>query len=1240
MTTFRYENTTPERFQEFCQALFLPDFPGLQCFPIGQPDGGRDGVALMNQNIAILQVKFKRKDELAEDTAAWLISSLEGEIGKVERLKELGAEQYIIISNASASSHLHSGQRDRVTAWLNANMPLPSTCYWRDDLDRRFERSDKLMWRYVELLDGADAVRMLFESSITEDRARRAMAVRSFVSSQYEADSQVKFKQVELKNDLFTLFVDVPITPQIRGKRDDKRQDALYWQLSSRIHDGDSNGPETEEVVFDSVRLRPQHALGAASILLDERMQAEFPKVLLEGAPGQGKSTLAQYICQVHRVRFLNKQPELEALPLAHSASPLRIPIKVDLRDLATWLDRQDPFDPKHDGVPNDWSASLESFLSALISNYSGGIRFESYDLLASLSNAPILLFLDGLDEVAEIAKRRDLIDAVTSGLRRLDSHDLDVQVVATSRPAAFANSPGFTDDLFSYWLLRDLPLKLVMKYSEQWLVARELEPADADDVRAILGAKLELPHIRDLSRNPMQLAILLSLIHSIGFSLPDKRTAMYDAYMQKFLAREAEKSFAVREHRDLLVRLHRYLAWLLQSQAESGRTSGGITTKELRAELTKYLTDSGHQLGILDDLFTGMVERVFVLVQRVEGSYEFDVQPIREYFAAKHLYETAPYSPTGNERSGTKPQRLAALVGNRYWTNVTRFYAGCYSSGELADLLVHVEELNEGGSAAGSLLHVRELGAMLLSDWVFTQNPNIERRVVKAVFDPIGIRGAARGYDGRAFNGAPMTLPTVTARQTLNSLLLDQLESVRASGSVADICRLMASNVDPTLEAQFLLRLERSVGETKSRWLETGLRAGGFGEARKYDCLAIVRNEPEQMQARLIAILRNRPEWLTSDLSLYAEACNLLVAGELPRPSYGTGRGMDPLSLFASICTSWHYGALLRYESYPSRARLHFSQGELSETASCDPRVDEVLSIFRETDRESARWHNSLEPWATIVDSFRKAFGETWTGYCIACVSVGVVNRSERGDIGGGLFDSGVNLARRARAVRSRRWKIEDWMLWLDATKDGSDEQSFWALMAVTWGGRLTPELCAQIRRVVDSLDTGRFVSMFGVVEALGNSSFKSGSVAAELGIDELGPRLYALLVTRYAMDPTSRSLDRLIQSDDGVLSELGRACLIDQFAKNGAFLKGRHWRKHLETIRKSYCSDGIPNLGKWFHKVEGTTMAPQAASAIFDCPWEFPYALVANAAQSRQSSAPTETVGEVAKREKWSFE
>jgi hypothetical protein len=142
----------------------------------------------------------------------------------------------------------------------------------------------------------------------------------------------------------------------------------------------------------------------------------------------------------------------------------------------------------------------------------------------------------------------------------------------------------------------------------------------------------------------------------------------------------------------------------------------------------------------LVDTLFTGMIERVVALVSRVQGTFEFEVQPLREYFAARHLYETAPYSPPGRERTGTKPERFDVLARNSYWLNVTRFYCGCYSIGELSSLADGVIEL-ANCSELEHTSYPRVLALMLLSDWVFTQQPLTVGRMVSMIVSDPGFR-------------------------------------------------------------------------------------------------------------------------------------------------------------------------------------------------------------------------------------------------------------------------------------------------------------------------------------------------------------------------------------------------------------------------------------------------------------------------------------------------------------------
>ena len=146
-----------------------------------------------------------------------------------------------------------------------------------------------------------------------------------------------------------------------------------------------------------------------------------------------------------------------------------------------------------------------------------------------------MLLVFDGLDEVADLGRRRAVVEEISRGVGRLKDNCASIQAIVTSRPAAFSDSPGLPETDFTHLHLTSIDRQLIDEYAEKWMKARRLEGREASDVRRILRVKLDQPHLRELARNPMQLAILLSLIQTRGGSLPDKRTALYDSYVDRF---------------------------------------------------------------------------------------------------------------------------------------------------------------------------------------------------------------------------------------------------------------------------------------------------------------------------------------------------------------------------------------------------------------------------------------------------------------------------------------------------------------------------------------------------------------------------------------------------------------------------------------------------------------------------------------------------------------------------------
>src|ERR1035437_7210205 len=203
------ENLGPERFQQFCQALLIREHPNVQCFPVAQPDGGRDATSYFveqgRSKFIVFQVKYSRRPMAESDPRKWLMAIMEEEARKVKNLVPRGATQFYLITNIEGTSHLDVGSIDQLNDHFRAELEVPFMCWWRDDINRRLDNAWALKWVYPELMAGPDFLRAIVEFGISEQRDRREAAVRAFLAQQYSTDAQVRFKQVELQNSLLDL---------------------------------------------------------------------------------------------------------------------------------------------------------------------------------------------------------------------------------------------------------------------------------------------------------------------------------------------------------------------------------------------------------------------------------------------------------------------------------------------------------------------------------------------------------------------------------------------------------------------------------------------------------------------------------------------------------------------------------------------------------------------------------------------------------------------------------------------------------------------------------------------------------------------------------------------------------------------------------------------------------------------------------------------------------------------------
>ena len=1043
---YQFENLGEDRFQHFCQALLIPEFSNVQCFPIHQQDGGRDAISMtwatLESPFIVYQVKYVRRPQAEPKPWKWLVETIEAELPKVQKLIQAGAEQYILMTNVSGTAHPDSGSIDKMNTVLRSTISIPSQCWWRDDLSRRLDNQPDLRWAFSELITGPDLLRLLLEFGLQDNLQRRSRAIATYLSDQFKQDKEVRFKQVELQNNLLELFIDVPVFIPRRG-RHQGRSVRRFRHLSRHYAvDQEFTGEEEEQI-------------GCAATLLEPLFQREFPLVVIEGAPGQGKSTIVQYVSQLHRMRLLNHQFPGDH-PDRYQPLYARLPFKIDLRDFSTWMSGGNPFvtdteDSGHNGIQR----SLETFLSAQVTHHSGGASFSVDDLHAVVQASAILLVLDGLDEIADLSRRTAVTHELCRSINRLKGVALDLQCIITSRPSVFADSPSFSED-YLYLELRSITKSQIKSYADKWIKAKQISGKDASDIQKILNEKIDQPHLAELSRNPMQLAILLSLIHSRGSSLPEKRTALYYNYMEYFFGREAEKSPVVRMHRDLLIDIHCYLAWLLHAESESGGNGGSVSRERLLSLVREYLTNEEHDESLAESLFAGMVERVVALVSRVEGTFEFEVQPLREYFAARCLYETAPYSPPGAEKQGTLPDRFDAIARNGYWLNVTRFYAGCFSKGELPALVDRLEELLKD-PVHKYTSYTRVLAAMLLGDWVFSQHPKSMKKVIDIVLDGVGRRHFTNSEMRRRRPDTLLRLPERSGRDELLEKCFSILLDEPPLDFALSIISLGTSNSDVNQRMHYCMDfLQDKKGDSFSNWLTYALHLQVLGRLDPQQVERIF--EKRKIEPRHVSLLirGGQTAILEASHEEYAGAVRLILDRQiLP---YRRRRARSWLEVLLLCFEPFHYREFFHS---PIFLRHTLTQPDTGAEVNGDLPFTSEIKAFAEGVDEHIRmptreWARTLLPWTNIVETGRHQFGEAWAFCELAGQAAGIKSSKEKGADFTDLFDKDMSLCGRARYARLRAGNSKWWSNTLARASNRLD-QMLAVLVLLSWGSPKT---------------------------------------------------------------------------------------------------------------------------------------------------------------------------------------
>lgn len=734
MKYFLNQLSDPKRFQNLISAILVARYgENARVTPIQGKDGASDGETapqnpfmefecgesgidthspLMErprQGRYIFQVKYHqtgehRLSDLRSKVVQEFKKSLQNDV--LERTDRKNVNYFFLVTNISSSKD--SIQKiDDIRRNLLAESPhLHADVWWSEAISTFLDWSPNLWNAYPELFAGGTVP--LLARTVQPDTEGLSNTLHLAVTHQYERDCIVKFTQIELNKHILDLFVDLDI--RYVGELVESPNLVLGRVLEHTHQDL----VEFDHGLFRSNR-KPTSAL---RLLIDDEFA--IPRILLEGGPGQGKSTITQMAVQIYREKILSRYECNTRDQDWHLLSRLRIPIRIEFKDFAAWINQE-----------RNVGGSLEQYIANVLSHDSGGVPVTVQDVQTICRRSSLILFLDGLDEIGNDTLRDQVLDSTIETIIRFEmSLQTDIRVVLTTRPPAVQ---GHREKLEGFVSLMLAPMEhhQINEYLDRWLKVQISSRKERNLIQTTFNSRRQDSHVEALARNPMQLSVLLHLIKLKRAAFPNHRAELYRDYFQIVIDRDIDKSPELSEKRNLVEGLHSYLGFQLQGNAEVEQGRRAFSRVEIVELSGQWLEREGFSKDLAEEYFA-LGEVRFGLIVAVTGeghdsTYGFEVQPIQEYFAAAYISDRLP--------DGQAHEVFESLISRDYWREVALFLAGLRRPNEKADLVVRAKNADRLESK-----NIRQNGRLiilqLLEEGVLTQSRPVQSEAMNFVME------------------------------------------------------------------------------------------------------------------------------------------------------------------------------------------------------------------------------------------------------------------------------------------------------------------------------------------------------------------------------------------------------------------------------------------------------------------------------------------------------------------------
>ncbi len=761
MPDYDLSQLSSRSFEHLIQALSIKTIgPGVVVFGDG-PDGGREAtfqgkIPYPNEIAAwdgycVIQAKFRQRPGHSTEDRQWALSELQKEVDKYLSPKSaLRRPEYLIFAtNVTLSPVNITGTKDRATTILNdlkRRLPLKGFDIWDYDKIRVFLDSDhEVRQSYAPWVTPGDVLaEIIAQLRLSQPDFKDTMY--NFLQKQLLSDEYVNLDQagheIDERIPLARVFIDLhttdqPDDPDARQSHDTNHEDYDYEES-----DSEEGGfvRRILDIAGDRLDRRSLSATGIGGDSDSQLSHRSRGRYVLIGGPGQGKTTVAQFICQIFRASILSRISQDSLSPEIRDALMLigrhcredrlemsvvpRCPFRVVLNEFATAL--------SNDDLPD--INSVISYLAHLIHKTTN--RSTSADDLRNwISKYPTVIVFDGLDEVPSSSNRDQVLEAIRDFWIDTTSANADILVLATSRPQGY--NDDFSPSYYQHQRLAPLSKELCRRFARRLASVRF--GAQTDRKAKVLGRlerALESESTSRLMQSPLQVTIMTALVDRLG-QPPQSRWNLFKAYYDVIYRREVERdipaSAILRNYQPDINAIHSHVGLLLQVDSEqTGRTDTKFPQERFIELVTKRLEEEGHSgdslQGLTDQIVKAALHRLVFLVGLESEQVGFEIRSLQEFMAAESLTE-------GSDDYVQK--RLHEIGPLSNWRNVFLFAAGkCFSERQhLRDTVYAIcGQLNESPDDAiqRKFLSGSGLAMDLLEDGLATNQPKFVQSLAR----------------------------------------------------------------------------------------------------------------------------------------------------------------------------------------------------------------------------------------------------------------------------------------------------------------------------------------------------------------------------------------------------------------------------------------------------------------------------------------------------------------------------